>query len=680
MSLLVWFRNFSASPESPFQIHLKVLLAKRISIYLKSLTGSNLEIIPAKARVQTSRDWTMRVLIALAVVANVGSAVAQRPIGIDISDYQSASLNWTTLKSTYGVSFAWAKAMEGTCSTSCGGGNWPTYCANAKAAGVYIGPYHFARYDLDTGTNGAVTEANAFWSTVQSYVKADGLTLMPMLDVEETNTSGYTSTTMSQWVDTWCTTVSNKAYASGLKLKPCIYASSSYAGNWFNSSVTKWNTDVADWPYAHSTAASQAQSGSPLFSPWPTWQFWQYDDENVAQAYTTGDGDIFNGTLAQLQSTMLVVAAGPSITAQPTNLTIASGINASFSVTAIGGGTIQYQWKFNGTNISLATSSTYTITNVQITNAGNFAVSVKDNTGVTIQSTNVYLAVVGPLTNAPGSTVVVPAGMVDWWPADGNGNNIFGTVTAIPATNLTYSAGEIGLAFQFNGSSSFLKTGAADIPVPWTACMWVNRASGAGTSAGLLEDGTYALKLEQYSNTFDVGLSILGVGDYVFSPAYSAPIGTWVHLAFVGTSSNTSLYVNGAFQGSLTNSIPLPRAYIGAGYVTSSAKYIDFLAGSLDEIMLFNQALSATQINSIYGAGNSGLVRAAQLVGYSSPRAGLYTLNLQGETGKTISIYTSPDLTNWSSSAKVGNTTGVTAWTDTRATNFPAKYYRVSSP
>ncbi len=96
--------------------------------------------------------------------------------------------------------------------------------------------------------------------------------------------------------------------------------------------------------------------------------------------------------------------------------------------------------------------------------------------------------------------------------------------------------------------------------------------------------------------------------------------------------------------------------------------------------MLFNQALTSTQINSIYSAGSAGLVRAGQIVSGSSPGDGLYTLNMQGETGKTLTIYSSTDLTNWSSAARIGNSTGSNTWTDIRATNMPAKFYRVTSP
>ena len=47
--------------------------------------------------------------LGLELLAGPERALAQRPIGIDVSDYQSASINWSTLKNTYGISFGWAK-------------------------------------------------------------------------------------------------------------------------------------------------------------------------------------------------------------------------------------------------------------------------------------------------------------------------------------------------------------------------------------------------------------------------------------------------------------------------------------------------------------------------------------------------------------------------------------------
>jgi hypothetical protein len=73
----------------------------------------------------------------------------------------------------------------------------------------------------------------------------------------------------------------------------------------------------------------------------------------------------------------------PIITDPPQSLSGWLGASAAFSVQAYayGAGTLTYQWKFNGTNISGATGSAYTISGVQSNNAGNYAVVVADPAG-----------------------------------------------------------------------------------------------------------------------------------------------------------------------------------------------------------------------------------------------------------------------------------------------------------
>src|SRR5437016_10235660 len=60
-----------------------------------------------------SGTWAAAILLGVMMAVGPGRAMAQRPIGIDVSDYQSASINWSALKNTYGISFAWEKISEG---------------------------------------------------------------------------------------------------------------------------------------------------------------------------------------------------------------------------------------------------------------------------------------------------------------------------------------------------------------------------------------------------------------------------------------------------------------------------------------------------------------------------------------------------------------------------------------
>jgi hypothetical protein len=50
----------------------------------------------------------------------------------------------------------------------------------------------------------------------------------------------------------------------------------------------------------------------------------------------------------------------PTITVAPANTTVAAGSTATFSVTATGTATLSYQWTWYGTNVSGATSSSWT--------------------------------------------------------------------------------------------------------------------------------------------------------------------------------------------------------------------------------------------------------------------------------------------------------------------------------
>jgi hypothetical protein len=222
-----------------------------------------------------------------------------------------------------------------------------------------------------------------------------------------------------------------------------------------------------------------------------------------------------------------------------------------------------------------------------------------------------------------------------------------------------------------------LTTGAASIPPPWTACFWVNRQNAPGSAAALTGDGSYELKLEQYNGTRQVGFTQFGVADYSFG--YTIPQNTWTHLAFVANGTQTQLYANGVLVGTISASIPLPYAYIGAGYVNSNGRIVDYMLGSLDEMLLFNRVLSGLEINVIFSAGSAGLVRAPEFSGIQALGNGQFQSSLRGQTGKTFSIYSSADLATWTRLNTVANPTGQIEFIDTSATNHQS-FYRASQP
>ena len=353
--------------------------------------------------------------LAMACGMQVGMerALAQRPLGIDVSSYQH-TITWPSVKSA-GIAFAWAKATEGST-------NWyyDAYFAGnesgAKAAGVLIGAYHFARYDLDQGTAGAAAEAGWFWQKTSPYIKGGGYYLMPMLDLENIPISGttynpghwnYTKTTFSQWANSYCTTLSNYAYAAGVIIKPVIYTSSSFGSSWLDSSTTKWIPWIAAWN------GQSPQTGGPSgTSPWSTWNVWQYTDASSVSGISGAvDGDVFNGTSTSLVTTLVIGGSPPGITNQPLGRIVMVGSNVTFTVGATGATPLSYQWRFNGASIPAATVSSFIRYNAQLADAGTYTVTVTNAYGST-NSANAVLTVHGrPVITAQPTNAVAGLGL-----------------------------------------------------------------------------------------------------------------------------------------------------------------------------------------------------------------------------------------------------------------------------
>ncbi|MGC8742605.1 MAG: lamin tail domain-containing protein [Verrucomicrobiia bacterium] len=128
----------------------------------------------------------------------------------------------------------------------------------------------------------------------------------------------------------------------------------------------------------------------------------------------------------------LFVALPPTIVQQPASVfvrvkpdsTAAPTTNATFSINAVGDGVITYQWLFNGQPIPNATNSTLTITNVQMSDYGEFKAIVTDDSGSVVSEPAWLYPLVRlsftqnpvPITVAAGSLVTLSASFFGWPP------------------------------------------------------------------------------------------------------------------------------------------------------------------------------------------------------------------------------------------------------------------------
>jgi alpha-tubulin suppressor-like RCC1 family protein len=109
------------------------------------------------------------------------------------------------------------------------------------------------------------------------------------------------------------------------------------------------------------------------------------------------DADPLNRAQAWLdQVNMTPGGTPPFVTIAPVGQIVSINSNATMSVTANGTPPFTYQWRLNGTNIATATNSTFTLSNLQLADAGYYDAVVGNGFGVT-NSSSAYLNVVDPV-------------------------------------------------------------------------------------------------------------------------------------------------------------------------------------------------------------------------------------------------------------------------------------------
>jgi alpha-tubulin suppressor-like RCC1 family protein len=119
----------------------------------------------------------------------------------------------------------------------------------------------------------------------------------------------------------------------------------------------------------------------------------------------------------------LIVNIPAEIIVEPQSVTATAGSNVSFSVTAIGTLPLRYKWRKNGSTIFGATSSRYSIANVQSSDAATYDVVVDNDYGMDTSSPAVLSV------NLPPSITVPPQNQTVFV-----GNSVTFSVTATGAT------------------------------------------------------------------------------------------------------------------------------------------------------------------------------------------------------------------------------------------------------
>ena len=215
-----------------------------------------------------------------------------------------------------------------------------------------------------------------------------------------------------------------------------------------------------------------------------------------------------------------------------------------------------------------------------------------------------------------------PAGMVSWWPGDGNARDIVGGNHGTLQGGATFAAGKVGQAFSFNRTGDVVIVGDSpnlDITGDVTVDLWARHtvlnsgdvvlvAKGGDPGPGGTDAVSYGLgflaAIEQ-SQPFAGFLDGVGGSSFVIDPSVADT--NFHHYAYVRSGNTHKLFLDGVSMGGNpedTSGVPL----LFGGFPDSDdpTRLEGDFAGILDEVEIYNRPLSTGEIMIVFNEGNAG--------------------------------------------------------------------------
>lgn len=344
---------------------------------------------------------------------------------------------------------------------------------------------------------------------------------------------------------------------------------------------------------------------------------------------------------------------------------------------------------FNGTPAQFTAQSNGKLNVYVPVNATTGPLTLQTISGGIVVATGSFI-VAGPECSPP------PAGLIDWWAGERSAVTSVGGNNGTLHGGVTYTQGVVGQCFNFNGATGFISTSQLITnPQAFSLCLSFRTATTQGgvllgfgqsqsnTTANydrnIYLDNTGVIHFGVFESTEEVINSAAGYNDNLWHQV----------VASLSPSTGISLYVDGVLVGNnlAANSAAIYNGYwiigennLGSWPFQPSSYYFN---GKIDEISIFNRALSATEVQSIYNAASAGMCNG--LIFDTSPTGLRWTQNgLQLRvSGRTelgpVVIYASSNLVSWTAIYTNPPAASPIQFIDTIAKNLRTRFYRAAS-
>ena len=415
----------------------------------------------------------------------------------------------------------------------------------------------------------------------------------------------------------------------------------------------------------------------------------------------------------------LTVYVPPTITTQPASQALIQGQTAAFTVTANGTAPFGYQWNVNGTSISDATNTSLTLTNIQLTDAGSYAVIVTNIAGSATSSVATLTVYVPPTITTQPTNQALIQGQTAGFTVTANGTSPFGYQWSINGTNISDAtntsliltniqmtdAGSYAVIVTNIAGSATSSVATLTVYVPPTITTQplsqavvrgqnVSFSVGAGgtspfsyqwncngtniddatnailslTSVKRANQGNYAVLVTNIAGS--VTSAVAGLTVYIPPTITNQPQNKTLSIGqpasfCVGAFGTATLDYQWCFNGTAMPGATNAMLTIPGVHATDTGNYT---------VVVTNIAGWVTSAAATLTVTNPAITLSAAACP-SLPTSG-FPFQVSVPAGTTYVILTSTDFVNWTPIATNVALTGNEAFTDTSATNCPVRYYR----
>lgn len=183
---------------------------------------------------------------------------------------------------------------------------------------------------------------------------------------------------------------------------------------------------------------------------------------------------------------------------------------------------------------------------------------------------------------------------------DSSGNNLIGTLVGNP--QWLPSGGKFGGALKLDGVDDYVETNyATDLPI-WTVAVWVNSPAAPSSevpSGPVHRDRNYHFNWNHSEDDFRGTAGLMVGGTWYPASFGDLQANTWYHLAATYDGEDFKAYKDGILI--TNNSTPSgdPESESTTLKLGRHAKYGDHFAGAIDDVRIYNYALSQADIDKI---------------------------------------------------------------------------------